>query len=230
MSKYVLIVLLLLYSVLGCADEGMSVELAKVNVNLHDTKSILRGGKFFSTTCMVCHTLIYLRYDPLAKEAGVIYEKMPINVTKWPFDIKPPDLSLEASRRGVDWIYTYLHSFYRDATRPTGFNNLLVHNTAMTDILIGLQGQQMKVSESEIGKFIYHKPQWYDVVEQTTPGSMTSEQFDATITDVVNFLAYASEPYKVEQEQLGKWVILYLFILFILMYLLKKSYWKDLND
>ena len=82
--------------------------------------------------------MIYLRYDKIAQEAGITYEKMPINVKTWPYGVTPPDLSLEADVRGVDWIYTYLHSFYQDSSRPTGVNNLLVPNTAMPDIVAAL--------------------------------------------------------------------------------------------
>lgn len=211
------------------AQEEVPIALDTVHIDLHDKKSIVRGGKFFSKVCMACHTMIYMRYNKLAKEAGVVYEHMPVNITKWPNDIKPPDLTLEVSRRGADWVYTYLHSFYIDTGRPSGVNNLLVYNTAMPGIIMAFQGQQIKAPKSELGKDPYHSYQWYDLLEQKRPGSMTPDQFDATITDLVNFLAYASEPYKLEQERLGLWVIGFLIILFVLMYKLKHAYWKGVR-
>jgi ubiquinol-cytochrome c reductase cytochrome c1 subunit len=57
------------------------------------------------------------------------------------FGVAPPDLSLEARARssesgtGADWIYTYLRSFHRDTTRPTGWNNTLFPNVGMPNVL-----------------------------------------------------------------------------------------------
>ena len=45
------------------------------------------------------------------------------------FGALPPDLSVIARARasadgsGADWLYTYLRTFYRDNSRPTGWNN-----------------------------------------------------------------------------------------------------------
>lgn len=229
MRQFIILLCLMLYSVEVVAQAETSISLDKASVNLHDKESIKRGAKFFATTCMVCHTMIYMRYNTLAKEAGVVYERMPVNVTQWPFGIKPPDLSLEVSRRGADWVYTYLHSFYIDPSRPTGANNLLVHNTAMTYILAGFQGRQVKIPDAQLGKLLYHKPEWYDELQQVSPGMDSPEKFDAMVNDLVNFLAYASTPYKLEQEWIGIWVLFFLFILFILVYLLKQSYWHDIK-
>lgn len=217
------------FSQLGFAADNL-IGLEKAPVNRDDINSIKRGAKVFATTCIACHTLIYLKYDKLANDAGITYAKMPVNIVKWPFDVKPPDLSLEASYRGVNWIYTYLHSFYQDKTSPTGFNNLLVVNSKMTNILMPLQGLQIKIEPQLRDKQIYdHELQWYDVVILKQPGSMTPAQFDGTITDVVNFLAYASEPYRLTQEKIGLWVLIFLFILFVLTVLLKKEYWKNVK-
>src|SRR6185312_16828577 len=122
MMRYLLILLMIFSVGLAAHAEELTIELEKVHIDLHDKKSIERGAKFFATTCMACHTLIYLRYDKVAQRAGITYEKMPTQVKTWPFNVTPPDLSLEANVRGADWIYTYLHSFYVDPGRPTGFN------------------------------------------------------------------------------------------------------------
>jgi len=205
--------------------EGL--QLAEVTINSSDVASIKRGASFFATNCLSCHTLVYLRYDKLAHEAGITYEKMPINVKNWPNGVTPPDLSLEANVRGVDWVYTYLHSFYQDSTQPMGVNNLLVPNTAMPGIVVPYQGEQVRV-EHPIEDWLHHM-RWYDVLKLTKQGSMTPEQFDATMTDLVNFLAYAAEPYRAEQHAIGWWVLAFLVVLFVLMYLLKREYWKDVK-
>ncbi|MBR7540570.1 cytochrome c1, partial [Mycobacterium tuberculosis] len=61
---------------------------------------------------------------------------------KW-FGAVPPDLSVIARARGSDWLYTYLRTFYRDDTRPTGWNNLVFDKVGMPHVLWELQGQQV---------------------------------------------------------------------------------------
>ncbi len=227
MKKYFIFVLLFLMQGMVFAEDNIALE--KVKINLRDKQSIARGAKFFAANCMACHTLIYLRYNKVARDAGITYEKMPIHVTAWPFGITPPDLSLTANSRGVDWIYTYLHSFYVDPQRPTGFNNLLIPNTAMSGILVVYQGRQVLATDLKNSRLVFGRQlQWYDELELQSSGTMTPQEFDATITDVVNFLAYAAEPYHNERVRIGYWVIGFLFILFVLTYFLKKEYWKDI--
>ena len=47
--------------------------------------------------------------------------------------------------------------------------------------------------------------------------------------DLVNFLAYMGEPVKLERQQLGIKVVLFLLVFFVIAYLLKKEYWKDIH-
>lgn len=211
------------------AESSAGFALAEAPIDKSDMESIKRGAKFFASNCMACHTAVYLRYNKLAADAGVTYEKMPINVKSWPNNIRPPDLSLEAGIRGVDWIYTYLHVFYKDPSRPSGVNNLLVPGTAMPNILGPYQGDQVLVKKDQSVDALYSSTEWYDLLNLTAQGSMTPEQFDETMADVTNFLAYAAEPYRAEQHRLGWWVLGFLAILFFMMYFLKKEYWKDVK-
>lgn len=229
MIRYILAILVILFSSAVWAEEEghQGLQLSEAPINRSDMESVKRGAKFFATNCMSCHTLVYLRYDKIAQEAGITYDKMPINVKSWPYGVTPPDLSLEADIRGVDWIYTYLHSFYQDSTRPTGVNNLLVPNTAMANILGPYQGDQEFVKDP-IPDLLGHY-RWYDMLKLTKQGSMTPEQFDQTTADVVNFLAYASAPYYLEQRKIGYWVLGFLCVMFVLMYMLKREYWKDVK-
>ena len=59
--------------------------------------------------------------------------------------------------------------------------------------------------------------------------SQTETDFDQNIRDITNFLDYVGEPAKLIRLKLGKWVLLFLGILLILTYLLKKEYWKDVK-
>lgn len=228
MIRQLILIFIVLFPGILWAEEAEKVALAHVSINVEDVASIKRGAKFFATNCMSCHTMVYLRYDKLAQEAGVTYDKMPINVQTWPFGVRPPDLSLETDVRGDDWIYTYLHSFYQDSTRPTGVNNLLVPNSSMPAILAPYQGTQVRV-DPRSATTLYHIWEWYDLLALEKGGTMTPEQFDAATTDLVNFLHYAANPHEAEQHQIGWWVLGFLVIMFFMTYFLKKEYWKDVK-
>jgi ubiquinol-cytochrome c reductase cytochrome c1 subunit len=228
MMRYILTIILALFASAHVWAEGQSLEglqLAPAPIDETDMASIKRGAKFFATNCMSCHTLSYLRFDPIAKEAGISPEKTPANMLS--NGVKPPDLSLEADSRGVDWIYTYLHSFYQDSKRPSGVNNLLLPGTAMPDMVASYQGDQILLKTAPHD--LYGETQWFDWVQLTRQGTMAPDDFDKTVGDVVDFLAYAAEPYHAEQVHIGKWVLCFLVILFVLMYLLKREYWKDVK-
>jgi len=225
--KNFFMIILLVFLMPVCLAEQSKVTLEKVTVNPNDIASIKRGAKFFATVCMVCHTLTYLRYDKIAKEAGIAQNKTNVNVQY--FGMSPPDLSLITRIRGPRWVYTYLHSFYVDTTRPTGYNNLVFPNSVMPNFLAPYQGQQVLVEDTS--KHLYSTSvQWYDLLVLQKQGSMNAEQFDQAMIDVVNFLAYAAEPYRADQMRMGYGVIGFLIILFIVALLLKRSYWKDITD
>jgi len=227
MKRYLLILLFLLLPCAVFAEEEVKIALTPAPIDASDIASIKRGAQFFAANCMSCHTLVYMRYNKLAQEAGVTYEKMPVNIKSWPYGVSPPDLSLEADAKGVDWIYTYLHSFYQDASRPSGVNNLVFPNTAMPGIITTFQGTQVKAEK--LPTALFHKQQWFDLVVLEKQGTMTPDKFDQTVTDVVNFLAYAAHPYESSQKSLGWWVLGFLVILFVLAFYLKKEYWKDVK-
>jgi ubiquinol-cytochrome c reductase cytochrome c1 subunit len=65
--------------------------------------------------------------------------------------------------------------------------------------------------------------------ELVQPGSMSPEEYDGMVRDLTNFLTYAGEPMKLERQRLGIYVLLFLGLLFILAYALKKEFWKDVH-
>ena len=68
-----------------------------------------------------------------------------------------------------------------------------------------------------------------DHLETTVPGKMDEAEYDKVVQDIVTFLAYMAEPVKLERQRLGIWVLLFLAVLFVSAYLLKKEYWKDIH-
>jgi ubiquinol-cytochrome c reductase cytochrome c1 subunit len=61
------------------------------------------------------------------------------------------------------------------------------------------------------------------------PGSMKPLEYDAYVADLVNYLAYMSEPTQPARKQWGVLVIFLLTGFLVISYLLKKSYWKDVR-
>jgi cytochrome c1 len=158
------------------------------------------------------------------------------------FGNTPPDLTLEAGLRGPDWIYTYLKSFYVDESRPLGVNNMVYENVGMPNVLFNMQGEQRSVCRKVPSKaangglkqdplsgeiLSIEKCGFLEVVEGT--GETTKEEFDERMRDLTNFMAYITDPGKVEREAVGFYVLFYLIIFTILAYMLYREFKKDLH-
>ena len=246
MKKYLLSVLLLVAPALVAASGG-GVHLDKANIDPTNKESLQRGARTFVNYCMGCHSAKYQRYNRLGRDLGISDEDiidnlmftgertgdlMDIAMTKemgkkW-FGAAPPDLTLVARVRGTDWLYTYLRTFYQDDSRPFGVNNRVFSKVGMPNVLWELQGTQKAVYETVVDDD-GREYQVLEGVELEEAGSQTPAEFDRTVRDLVNFLAYMGEPIKLERQSLGIKVMLFLFVFFIVAYLLKKEYWKDIH-
>ena len=247
--KKLMIAFLAVFSMLPlfAVASGTSFHLEKANYDLSDKASLQNGAKLFMNYCFACHSTGYQRYQRVATDLGIPDELMKENLiftdskigelmhnsmdkkesAKW-FGAAPPDLTLEARLRGADWIYTYLHSFYVDEARPFGVNNTVFPDVGMPHVLEELQGistPTYEVITDENG--IEHKTVVALTSDET--GEMSSDEYDQAVLDLVNFLVYAGEPNKLERQNLGIWVLGFLIILFIVSYLLKKEYWRDIH-
>ena len=165
----------------------------------------------------------------------------PKEAKEW-FGNAPPDLTLEAGLRGSDWIYTYLTSFYIDEARPLGVNNKVYENVGMPHVLIDMQGTPRSVcrqiplmadnggikQDPLTGERLTQEKCGFLEVDNGT-GDMSSDEFDQTMLDLTNFLAYMTDPLKVERETIGTYTLLYLFIFTMLSYLLYREFKKDLH-
>jgi ubiquinol-cytochrome c reductase cytochrome c1 subunit len=65
--------------------------------------------------------------------------------------------------------------------------------------------------------------------ELAEAGSLTPEEYDTLVRDLVNFLEFAGEPNKLERHALGIKVIIFLLVFFGFAYFLKQEYWKDVH-
>jgi ubiquinol-cytochrome c reductase cytochrome c1 subunit len=242
--KKILAILLLCPSLALASEEGPRLDPAPIN--LHDKVSLQRGAAIFVNNCLNCHAAANMRYgrlqdlglteaqikDNLLLAGDKVGETMTVamdpKVAKAAFGVVPPDLSLIGRSRSPDWLYTYLRSFYRDPHSKTGWNNLVFPNVAMPHVLWNYQGQQaLEVSERtdpNTGDRIETRRL---VVEQ--PGTLDRVEYDRYVADLVNYLAWMSEPAQTARRSWGIVTMFVLAIFFVLAWLLKREYWKDVH-
>lgn len=235
-------------------EEG--VRLDRAPIDEHDLTSLQRGATIYVNYCLGCHSAGYMRYNRLedlgltpqqirdnliftgAKLGDLMKNGMnPTDSKEW-FGAPPPDLTVIARSRaspagtGADWLYTYLRGFYRDPTRPTGWNNVVYRDVAMPHVLWQVQGEQelrtelAEIPQSDEEDVVKHEVQKLVLVR---PGLMNRLEYDLLVRDLVNYMAYMAEPAKHTRISIGIYVLLFLGVLFVLAYALKKEYWKDVH-
>ena len=188
----------------------------------------------------------YLKFDKSVKIGDLMENSMRDADAKVWFGTVPPDLTLVARARGADWIYTYLRTFYQDPSRPHGVNNKVFPDVGMPHVLAGLQGIQEcapgpvhaanggirrdPLTGEEILFGDDGKPlEPCGRLKVTTAGSMTIEEYDQAVHDLVNFLEYMGEPMKLDRQRIGVYALLFLALLFVFAWLLNREYWKDVH-
>jgi cytochrome c1 len=155
------------------------------------------------------------------------------------FGIAPPDLTLVTRLHGSDWVYTYLRTFYEDSSKPYGVNNMVYPGAAMPNVLASMQGQQVLsckdvpviagnggVRRDEFNNDITEEKCGYLKTINGT-GTMSVEEFDEVIFNLVNFMTYVGEPSRSARERMGWYVILFFIVFTAFAYLLCREYQKD---
>jgi cytochrome c1 len=203
------------------SEEGP--ELKHPNISM-DRATLQRGVVVFTETCMGCHSAKYITYRDLmdypeiglSREAvddlrggnsllsGLITELSPEDA-KVSYGKVPPDLSvITRSREGPDYVYSLLVGFEHDPDGriPDGHYNPYFpgRNIAMPDPLSWLD----------------HEPEdEADLKEQART--------------VSSFLAFIGEPHQIQRQKIGLWVMIFLVLLTIVLYALKREIWKDIK-
>jgi ubiquinol-cytochrome c reductase cytochrome c1 subunit len=228
------------------AFASTAMHLDKAPVNFKDHESLQRGAAVFVNYCLSCHSAGYMRYSRLT-DIGLTEQQIKDNLlfasdkpgslmtiamrpkeAKGWFGATPPDLSVITRSRGADWVYTYLRGFYRDDSRPTGWNNTVFDKVGMPHVLQELQGHQAPVyrsEQTEEGK----THQVLDHLQLVKPGKLTQSEYDALTADLVNYLDWMGEPAKGSRLTTGLIVVLFLSLVFIAAFYLKKTFWKDVH-
>jgi ubiquinol-cytochrome c reductase cytochrome c1 subunit len=225
---------------------GHDVRLDKAPIDLANQASLQRGARMFVNYCLNCHSASYMRYSRLQDlglsenqiKENLLFtrekpgETMAVAMTKkdakeW-FGANPPDLSVIARSRGPDWLYTYLRSFYRDDTRPTGWNNVVFEKVGMPHVMATLQGEQIAHYRTE-KEANGEEKRVFDRFELIKAGTVSLAEYDAMVGDLVNYLAWMGEPAKEKRMITGVFVLLFLGMFFIVAYYLKKEFWRDIH-
>lgn len=242
--KRAAVVLLFAPALSLAADESFNLDRAPVSM---EPAALQNGAKLFVNYCLNCHGASFVRYNQLEKigldeqqirdnllfTGEKVGDLMTVSLRRadgnaW-FGAAPPDLSVIARSRasgdgsGADWLYTYLRQFYRDKSRPSGWNNVLFENVGMPHALWELQGEQIaKVSDNPDGTKNIE-------LELAKSGKMSPEEYDNAIADLVSFLVWMGEPVAGKRKAIGTAVLIFLAGFFFLTYALKKNYWKDIH-
>ena len=232
---------------------GGSVDLEPADIDPGNVASLQRGARNFMNYCSGCHSAEYVRYNTIGKHLELSEEQLIDNLmfnaektfetirsampakdaARW-YGTAPPDLSLMARAKGADYIFNFLKSFHVDPTSPTGVDNRVLAGTSMPHVLWELQGLQEATFASTINKEggtvnNFGNPAEFQKFELVQAGSMSPEEYDQFVVDLVNFLDWAGTPEQLERESLGIWVILFLLVLLAFSYLLKVEIWKDIK-
>lgn len=247
-----IIAVFLMTTALACYSNEKGISWDKAPDKSNDTAALQNGAKLFVNYCQNCHSAAYMRFnklkdlnlteqqikDNLLFSTEKIGETMKVamdakNAKDW-FGVVPPDLTLITRSRsdaskgsGADYLYTYLRTYYRDETKPTGWNNLAYANTAMPHVLWELQGERKPVyTEAQSnGKTISIFKGW----EQVTPGTMTNLEYDKAMGDLVGYLQWMAEPAKNNRIQVGILVLFFLLFFTFIAWKLNNSFWKHVK-
>ena len=248
---------------------------------LTDQPALQRGAQIFVNYCLSCHAAGSMRYNRLT-DLGLTDEQIaqnllftgtkvgdlmrvamdPKDAKAW-FGANPPDLSVVARARasgagsGPDWLYTYLRAYYRDATRPTGWNNAVYENVGMPHVFWELQGsrgaeiEELKVDEATHGLtrtlvtfdnqgIRTEKSEKMEghghghegrtiTLGKASGGQLTSAQFDAAVSDLVAYMTYMADPSAKTRHRVGVWVLIFLSFFTVIAWNLNRLYWKDVK-
>ena len=233
------------------AAGGATIPWDKAPNKLNDLGALQNGAKLFVNYCLNCHSAAFMRFNRL-KDIGLTEQQIkdnllfttdkvgetmkaninPAQAKEW-FGANPPDLTVIARSRsshsgtGADYLYTYLRTYYRDETKATGWNNLAFPNVGMPHVLYELQGERRPVYQTvqQHG----HDAQVFKGWEQVKPGSLSPQQYDEAVADLVNYMQWMAEPAQSTRVRVGVWVMLFLLAFMILAWRLNASYWKDIR-
>lgn len=251
MKRFFLSLLLALGLPLSAVAAGGGIAWDKAPNKVNDLAALQHGAKLFVNYCLNCHSAAFMRYNRLT-DIGLTEQQIkdnllfgdrkvgetmvaainPREAKEW-FGANPPDLTLIARSRsshagtGADYLYTYLRTYYRDADKPTGWDNKAFPSVGMPHVLWELQGEREPIYQTVTSHG--HETKVLTGWRQVKPGTMTPQEYDAAVADLVAFLQWMAEPYKAQRVRVGAWVLLFLGLFTVIAWRLNAAYWKDVR-
>lgn len=231
---------------------GSNFPMDKAPNRTNDMVALQNGAKLFANYCLNCHSATYMRFNRL-RDIGLTDKQIAENLTfttdkigdtmkvsmdprqakEW-FGANPPDLTLVARSRaaigghsGPDYLYTFLRTYYRDDTKPTGWNNLAFPNAGMPNPFWEMQGERKPLIEKVMsrGKEVEVLKGW----ETVKPGVWSDKEFDQNMGDLVSYLQWMAEPGQNNRVRIGVWVMLFLSVFMVVAWRLNAAFWKDIK-
>ena len=243
MKKLILTLVTALGMVGGAHAAGAGlVPLDKAPVDMSNQASLQNGAKLFVNYCLGCHSAAFMRYNRM-KDIGLSDQEIkdnllfttekvgdtmvaaidPKQAANW-FGANPPDLTVIARSRasgdgsGADYLYTFLRTFYRDAEKPTGWNNLAFPSVGMPHALWQLQGERRAILETIEVKG--QNTQVFKGWETISQGTMGAQEYDQAVGDLVNYLQWMGEPAQNTRIRVGVGVLIFLGIFILIAWIL----------
>jgi ubiquinol-cytochrome c reductase cytochrome c1 subunit len=242
--------ILIFFSNISFAKEAR-VDLLKPNWSFDgffgtfDRASLQRGYQVYKEVCASCHSMKLVSYRNLSQEGGPEFTEEEVKAIASQFEITdgpnadgemferpglpsdrfkspylndnasrasnggayPPDMSVLAKARpgGADYIYSVLMGYEEKIPENIKLEEGVYYNKYMS-------GNKIRMS----------KPLSEGVIDYTDGTKASEEQMSK---DLVSFLVWASEPHLEARKQIGFKSVIYLLILTILVYLIKKKIW-----
>lgn len=243
--------------------------------------ALQNGARLFTNYCLGCHSASLVRWNRL-QQLGLDDKQIrdflifgdqkvgdTIRIAATPADLKnwfgktPPDLSVitrartSFDYRGTDYLYTLLRGYYRDASMPTGWNNVAFPSIGMPHVFWEAQGpreatiEQIHASrDAKSGRTRYVRTITVfdpDGIAQRTDAELATaaaegfsyqfrpldparaRQFDSDAADVVAFLAFITDPSAQRRVRIGVWVMFFLALFTAIAWRLNAVYWKDIR-
>ncbi|MDQ3445604.1 MAG: cytochrome c1 [Pseudomonadota bacterium] len=267
-------------SPLLAAEGGVPMDTWPVD-RVQNPAALQNGARLFVNYCIGCHGANLVRWNRL-QEIGLsdaqiqqylIFGNQKVGDTirnsvvasdqkRW-FGKIPPDLSVitrartSAEHAGTDYIYTLLRGYYRDASSPTGWNNIAYPNISMPHVFWQEQGPRetrIEVNEARkdpksgavqhVNVVTVYEPGGASSRTETPTASLGAEgvsyafkplnqeqsrRFDEDAADLVAFLAFITDPTASKRAQIGVWVLMFLAVFTVIAWRLNAVYWKDVK-
>ncbi len=240
------------------AYECGSIPCDAVDIDLNDKAALQSGAQLYMNYCFGCHSLQYSRYERVADDLGIPHQimldnlifdgskigqlmenTMPDEASKRWFGVNPPDLTLVTRARSPEWVYTYLRNFHVDESRPYGVNNRVFPNVGMPHALLELQGTTecgpgpVRAPNGGIKRDILTGENLLSgecgQLNVTEAGSMSPDEFDEAMKNLVSFMEYVAEPMTQDRQRMGVYVLLFLAVFWVFAWLLNREYWRGIH-